>query len=364
MPCSDLDPPLFLSTRGGYSVVHQMANVLKIGWLMFGLAVAVAPLPSAASSDAPRAVFASTIYDFGTVKQGQEIAHTFMLRNEGSEPLKISHVEISERGLKGRFRSLIGAGEEIEIPFVWDTSQVKREVEGKITLYLNDPDQPQVTLVLKGIVVPPIDILPFAAVFISEFNGKAKERSVTIVNNQESPLTITGLERDGVHFEAVVETVVPGKQHELRVTLLAGVPVGRYKEAVTLLTDDPAHPRLRVVVNLRVKPDLYVAPPDVDFGQVNLSGIQKKKPGMLPIATQIFLVKRRDSEMTITSVTTNLPFLDIQQDPPERGQIFRFDVGLKGNLIEPGKIDGTIRIKTDDPEYPELIIPVRGEIKE
>ena len=68
--------------------------------------------------------------------------------------------------------------------------------------------------------------------------------------------------------------------------------------------------------------------------------------------------------MTITSVTTDVPFLDIQQDPPERGQIFRFDVGLDVDRIVPGVIDGSIIIKTDDPEYPELVVPVRGEIKE
>ena len=55
--------------------------------------------------------------------------------------------------------------------------------------------------------------------------------------------------------------------------------------------------------------------------------------------------------------------MDIQQDPPERGQIFQFDVGLDMDRMVPGKIDGTIIIKTDDPEFPELVIPVRGEIK-
>jgi hypothetical protein len=339
-----------------------MANILKSCWLIFGLTLVILSLPSTASTDAPRAVIALTTYDFGTVKQGQEVAHTFVLRNEGTEPLRISQMAVSERGLKGRFRSVIGGGEEVEIPFVWDTSQVSREVEGKITLYLNDPDQPQVTLILKGVVVPPIDMLPYAAVFISAFNGETKDRSVTIVNNQDNPLTITGIERDGEHFEAVVETIIPGKKYELRVTQPAGVPIGRYKEAVTLLTDDPGYPELRVVVNLLVKPDIYITPPDVEFGHIDLSGIQKM-PGMLPIATQIFIITRRDSEMTITSVTTNVPFLDIQQDPPERGQIFRFDVGLDINRIEPGKIDGSIILKTDDPEYPELVVPVRGEIQ-
>ena len=45
------------------------------------------------------------------------------------------------------------------------------------------------------------------------------------------------------------------------------------------------------------------------------------------------------------------------------GQKFRFDVGLDMDRIVPGHIDGTIIIKTDDPEFPELVVPVRGEIK-
>ena len=133
--------------------------------------------------------------------------------------------------------------------------------------------------------------------------------------------------RDGEHFEATLQIVEHGRKYQLRIAVPPDIPVGRYTEAVDVLTSDPARPRLRVAVNVLVKPDIYVDPPDISFGRVNSDHL-RKTPGNLPLLIQTFLVKRRDSEMTITSVTTDVPFLDIQQDPPERGQTFRFDVGL------------------------------------
>jgi hypothetical protein len=131
---------------------------------------------------------------------------------------------------------------------------------------------------------------------------------------------------------------------------------------VDLLTDDPAHPRLRVAVNVLVKADVYVNREEVNFGQVDLARL-KRNPTLLNLVTQTFLVKRREGDMAITSVESDVPFLEITRDPTERSQIFRFDVAPGLDRIEPGRIDGSIRIRTDDPKFPELVIPVRGEFE-
>lgn len=53
-------------------------------------------LPGYASSQdkikAPRLVLSEEVYDFGEVREGERIAHGFIVRNTGSVPLEIKKV--------------------------------------------------------------------------------------------------------------------------------------------------------------------------------------------------------------------------------------------------------------------------------
>jgi len=40
----------------------------------------------------PKIVFAETSYDFGTITQGANVSHTFVVRNAGDAPLKLLDV--------------------------------------------------------------------------------------------------------------------------------------------------------------------------------------------------------------------------------------------------------------------------------
>lgn len=87
-------------------------------------------------------------------------------------------------------------------------------------------------------------------------------------------------------------------------------------------------------------------------------------PGLLNLLGQTFLVKTRQGEISLTSVGSDLDFLEIRQFPPEgKSATFRIDVGLKHAKLRPGPISGSIRIATSDPRFPELTVPVRGEIR-
>lgn len=340
-----------------------MSSFFHFRRLSFGLVLLITTVPAVAASNQPRAVFPSTSYVFGTVKQGEKIVRAFVLRNEGTAPLKIQRASLSMRDMTIKFARMIPEGENTKVVIEWDTSHLAGQIEGEATLYLNDPDQPEMTLYLKGNVTPPIDIRPFPAIFLSVFQGETAEQSLTIVNNQKHPVAVKALHPVGRHFEAAVEVVEPGKTYSLRVTVPPNVPVGRYAERLAIETDDPGHSRIHVLVNVMIKPDVFVNPASVDFRHLSLRQL-RANPERLPLMTNTFLLKRREGEMTITSVETNVPFLDIRQDPPERSQTFRFNVDLDLERIVLGKIDGAIRIETDDPDFPELVVPVRGEIKE
>jgi hypothetical protein len=297
-------------------------------------------------------------HEFGTVKQGEKVVHGFAFRNETAAPLSIKQVDLSEAGMTARFKRAIPAGEQGMITLAWDTSKVKGEVKGDAVVHFADSGQPPITLALGGTVKPPIEIQPYAAAFFSTFKGEGARRKLTIINNEDHPLAITRIEPDGKHFTASLETVTPGKVYRLDVEVPSGVPPGRYMEAVYLHTDHPVFARMKVLVNVLVKNDLYVNPETVDYGSIGLDSLQKN-PGLVGLLTQTFLVKKRQGAFEIKSITSDVPMVSLSRSPAAgRSEIFQVDAGLKMERALPGKIKGSIFIDTDDPEFPRLTIPV------
>jgi hypothetical protein len=247
----------------------------RLGSIAVAVTLFVFGLPALAAPEAPRAVFPVTSQDFGTVLQGEKIVRDVPLRNQGSAPLTIEGGDLSMPGMKARFQRVIGPGEAAKITLEWDTSGVTGEVRAEAVFRFNDPAEPKVTLTLNGVAKPPIEIQPRPAVFFSVWTGESVERTVAIVNNEERPLHILGLEPDGKHFAASLRTVEPGKVYNLVVKVPPETPPGRYMEAVYLKTDHPTLSRLKIGVNVFVKAELYADPQVVDFGRVSLDRLAR-----------------------------------------------------------------------------------------
>jgi uncharacterized protein DUF1573 len=315
------------------------------------------------AAQAPRAIVPDLIHDFGSVEQGSKVVHQFAIRNAGTASLTLTKVSLSESGMTARMKPAILPGEEAALTIEWDTTKTKGAVVGKAVLEVNDPARPQITLLLKGVVKLPIDFQPYQAIFASVFKGESALRVVQIINNREQPMGIGRLEQQGDHFQARLKTVNPGRVYQLEVTVPATVAPGRYSEAVYLHTDDAKTPRLMIPVNVIVKSDLYANPDAVDFGSVALAQLANN-PSAIDLLTQSLVVRTRAGTFAIKSVTSEIPFLSIQRSPDGAGasEAFRIDVGLRQDRLQPGPISGSLKILTDDKQFPELIVPVKGEI--
>jgi len=301
-------------------------------------------------------------HDFGTVFQGEKVVHAFTLRNEGAAPLTIQRVDLSAGGMAARFAGTIPPHKEGMIRIEWDTGHFAGEVEAEGVVRFAEPAPAPLTLVLRGIVRPPIELLPYPAVFVSVFAGESAERHVRIVNHEVRPLAITRVEEGGRQFAAVLATLDPGRLYDLRVRVPAGVPPGRYEEAIYLHTDHPIRSRIPIAVNIFVKTEVYANPEVVDFGTVSLDDLAKA-PSLLAALTQTLLIKKREGEFEIKALASDIAFLRISRSPGGSSGTFRIDVGLDRDRLRPGLITGSIRIVTSADASSELSIPVRGELR-
>jgi len=312
---------------------------------------------SEASEAAPAARFELTEIDFGEVPQGTIAEGNFPFGNAGGSMLRIERVELTSAGMKIAVKQAIEPGATELARVRWDTSTFAGDAVGQATLYLNDPSQRRVILTLRGRVVAPVEILPRPAFYLSTFVGEESNASLLLVNNQQRKLQILGLERQGEHFEAEYEVVEEGKSYRLLASVPAETAVGRYREAITVLTDDPENDRINVEVNVLVKGNVFVSADELDFGRVSLRTV-RSNPTAAELLTQTFVISRRSGKMRITSAGSDLTFLLVTVAPENSADAFTVSVELLADQLKTGEYSGILRIRTDDPEYPQLQLPI------
>ena len=303
-----------------------------------------------------------TAYDFGTVKQGTKLTHGFAVKNSTLAPVMIKGIEFSIRGMTAKFRPLIAPGLQSTIAIEWDTSQLAGEIDGLAIVHFADSSLEPITLRLKAIVQPPLEIVPIPAVFLSAFQGENAEARLRIVNHQEQPMPFSLIQPSTKHFTASLTELERGKIYELITKIPAAVPPGRYDEELCLATNDANTAGLRIPVHLFVKADLYANPDVIDFGSVPVD-VMNSGPGARDLLTQTLLVKKRRGDFAITKITSDLGELVIKKDPQlATSSVYRIDVALNPQRTKLGRLKGVIVIDTDDKDFPEVRIPVIGQV--
>jgi hypothetical protein len=321
-------------------------------------------LTTSANSQAIVAPAATSSHDFGSVKAGTVVTHMFTVTRPGPGA-SVQRVELSAPGMKARVTAAAEHGEhddELGLIVTWNTTVLDGPVESQALVHWNDQSYAPVRLTLRGMVTPVISLEPFPAVFFSVYQDKGGEGMVKIVNRDDRPLEITQLEPLGSHFTAQVRTLIPGQEYALVVRVPAGTEFGRFQESIVVHTNQPARPEVPVAVNVLVKPDLYASPEVVDFGEVNREQLLRV-PALRDGFTQVVGIMRRQGAFAITSVGSDIPGLDIKVAPSGPAETFRMDINLIPDQLKQGVVSGMIRLGTSDPMFPEIAVPVRGEIR-
>ena len=262
--------------------------------------------------------------------------------------------DLSLPGMKVRMPQELAAGGTAWITVSWDTQTVQGETSAEILVRFNGLEL--VPLTISATIVPPIDILPYPAVFISGFRDEHVTRTLEIVNNDTAPLNIIALSRDEEDaprsYSADIHVLEPGRRYQLDIELTP-TSQARSQDVIQLLTDHPRFPVIRIPVNVLVKDDVYINPESVDFGQI----------ANHVTSPESFLLKARRRPIQVLSVTSDLPFLKVTTataDVPTLTHEFRVDIEGK---VAKGPFAGAIHVKTDDPTFPELKVAVEGEIQ-
>jgi hypothetical protein len=114
----------------------------------------------ASAQEAPRMQLSETVFDFKEVLEGSIVSHDLIVWNTGNAVLKIDQVGPTCGCLKAVFEESIPLGGDGRITLIVDFADHEGPLERTVTVFTNDPQNPDATLSIKGTAKPLLPVCP------------------------------------------------------------------------------------------------------------------------------------------------------------------------------------------------------------
>jgi len=299
-----------------------------------------------ATHAAPKVTVDEAHHDFGRVSSQQPVEHTFVIKNEGTEPLEIlksrsscgcTVAAISQRTL--------APGETSEITGRFNPAGRRGNQRNVITLDTNDPETPRVQLVMSGIIEELVRVEPNGLFMGAIGMTNAIDQAVDVYS-EAHPLTITSLDVQPPLVEARVEVVEENKHHLVHITAPGPFPAGDLRAHVILKTSSSAYPQIVIPVFAQVAGALITAPKEI--------AVPAATP--TPVTRYVMVRPGTAKEFNVLEVIPPDDQMDIQLLALPNHQGYRIRI----NNITPDVADqGALRIRTDRNEMTWIDVPFR-----
>lgn len=320
-------------------------------------------------------VFETLEHDFGRISDQKSVDFNFKFKNTGDAPLKFTSPPHPSCGCTaGNPRSdkspdkdqmEFAPGEEGYIKVTYNPQGKHGDVNQRVTLNTNDPQQPEQVLKIHAFVKTTVAFDPplvsFGDVRMGQpasttvkVNGPAPNFKVTYASCSKGRyITIKVLDTKPVNVDG--EEV---NQTALELTFNGNAPRGTMQAVTTIRTNNEQFPLADLQVMAEVVGDLQVLPPRVNVGIID--------GGQTFVKT--FRVNSRSGKpfhITNVSQKTQLPQqLEINVTPVEPGNESAYQVEVKGQGPETASpISATITLATDNPSDKSLEVMLNGAVR-
>ena len=333
----------------------------------------------------------STQFAFGTMAEGGEESHEFVIRNAGEAPLKItrgatscsctvSDFEATEGGETDGEKFLEpGAAAKLRLKWRGKTGGPFRQ---QATVFTNDPRRPEIVFVVEGFVTPEWKAEPKTIVLTGISSQTGAKASSRIFTYGKEPLTVAGVGTpDSETAQFVSFATKPLSPEEiagekgatggvaLEVEILPGVPLGPLRKTIQVDLRLPETVKAEVVVEGTVVGDLALAGPGWDSSrQVLQLGTISGRTGM---RTQLFITAKgshRDAvRPTVRTVVPGSMQVEVGEGKPVgNGGVVRIPLSISipagspacNHLGSSQAPAGRIVLDTGHPDSPTMTIPV------
>lgn len=301
------------------------------------------------------------LLDFGTVVGAESAERTFAVANPGSQPVRILNVQLTPPLSVARMKAVVPPGQSIDIVVRLGNPRPAGKYEGQLSVGFVDPNREALVLDVNANLVPAIEFLPRPELIAVTSRGVEARDSVEIVNHLAAPLHLTGGTVSRERFSTTLETLEAGRRYRLSLLLTGRGNAGRQIDHVTLETNQPDQPQLKVRVRTSLKERVYSFPDKLEFGRLPLSS---SSPEQLRLRDTSIMVYQKDGTDFQVRASTDVPFLVLR---PEKSTMFadRWQIfcSIDPAGLRAGAVSGSITIETNDLEFPTLVVPVEAVVE-
>ncbi len=308
-------------------------------------------------SAAARIELQTAKFDMGLIENDRTSEQRMKVFNRGNAPLKISHVSTSCGCTTGEMASnVIAPGESADLIIRVDPAKIPGFFAEKVlTVFNNDPSNPQPTVNVVSHVKPEAtftpDILDFGQIAL----GESKEVTTTIRQQQEPALAIAGaaLGRDlpfiEVKYDAVPEEkwTTPGKrEYTLTARVTPDALVGVYDEWIWVNTNIKRYANIPVKFKGEIVGPYAVSPRNVALRAV-IPGTPME--GVLSITSE--------KSLKILEVSNTNSAVTVNHRPGGIPNSFVFDVTVPQRTPSRALRDTwTIKLDADGKEFTDTVL--------
>ncbi len=338
-------------------------KLLKSG-ILWAVIVACAGSGARAQAGAgearPKAVAPAPIEDVGVVYRGETIKHAFTIQNQGTAPLEIREVDASCGCTVARFDRTIAPGQSGNIRTEVETEDFRGPIAKSVRVYTNDPENPEIQLVVKANIKAHLEADPGYARFVV-VEGEPREASRQLLSSPDfADLEIVRIESPSPHLRvahrpAAAEEArkdVQGKQWQIEIALDTDTPVGAIADNLVVHTNHPRQKTVEIPVAGFVRPILQVSPPVADFGRREIEA---------PVKASLEVRNHSVQAIAVTAVETDLPAVKAEVKPLKEGRHYQVQLTLAPGLPK-GEFRGKLTIRTSSPKEPVLEVELKGVI--
>jgi hypothetical protein len=324
--------------------------------------LAAAPAPATTAKPQPKAVAVDPVFDGGEVAKGADVRHDFGIKNDGSAPLEITDVRPACGCTVASYDKTIAPGAVGKVHATVDTLNFQGPIAKALTVFTNDPDNPQLTLTVKVKVTPFVNVSPGYARFAAtrgETGGQMKavetlyapDGGLTAITGIDSPYPfITATFREAQEGEKLPN--IAARQFRVEVTLASDAQVGPLSANLTVHTNHPKAPLVAIPITGFVRPTIAVTPPVGDFGTLHLTEPYSRTINVKSFATE---------PIHVTSVETDSKGITASFKPVRDGKEYELLVTLP-KTMDKGPLHGKLVIHTDSQKQPLIDVELKGNI--
>ena len=300
---------------------------------------------------------AETTIDRGKIVRGHALVHTFVIPNDDQTDLVIEKVKPSGSGTVDRFDEVIKPSKQGEIHVSIDTNRAKGPFRDRFMVSFRGRAK-QLRLELKGRIVPPLEWNPKKRIYFFGVHGHKQQKEVTLINHRDEDLPVTRVASSSSMFKASLETIKQGREYRVTIDLPAEVPPGKHEGTIDLLPAQGDTPLAAVDVRAILDAVVSAHPSPTDFGLIRISDLHHKAIGEKTVTVK----KYQGSDFRVVDARTDLPFVFVNVTEREPGKTFAVTLKMLKDRVKPGEVSGTLVVKTNDPEFSELKVPIIGTL--